>query len=232
MAAVLEVVPGFSFRDASTLGSALSAAAVACLYNSDHSEPCDLLYLAHGSYAFPHAAPPTMRKTLRRSCDPCARSKLRCDLLLPQCSRCQKKSPLKTICSYANAPLSSVLTDNVAKFSTSSSPEADVVALQYSSNPGVLLSNPGTESFDPFDSYPQTRLPRALVQRLIQHCTSFPCDTLTSIFKSSFRQSCRQLLSSTIPLTCKRHRTLSWSPGSHWLWQIQLFSMFRCKQHL
>jgi hypothetical protein len=141
-----------------------------------------------------------MRKTLRRSCDPCARSKLRCDLLLPQCSRCQKKSPLKTICSYANAPLSSVLTDNVATFSTSSSPETEIIALQFKSSPKALLSDPGAESFDPFDSCPQTRLPRAHVQHLIQHCTSFSCDRMLhecqQAHSVSFIHHCLPILSS------------------------------------
>ncbi|KAJ4338685.1 hypothetical protein N0V87_003809 [Didymella glomerata] len=35
-----------------------------------------------------------------------------------------------------------------------------------------MLTNPGIQSFDPFDTYPQTRLPRPHVQRLIQHFLS------------------------------------------------------------
>ncbi|KAF2029468.1 hypothetical protein EK21DRAFT_67601 [Setomelanomma holmii] len=92
-----------------------------------------------------------MRTTLRRSCDACARSKLRCDLLLPQCSRCSKRS---IDCLYANEPLSASLTAGVATTSTQSSPDSEFA------------------SFDPFDSYPKTRLPRAHVQRLIQHFLS------------------------------------------------------------
>jgi hypothetical protein len=65
---------------------------------------------AHRSDAVPSYL--TMRKTLRRSCDLCAKSKLRCDLLLPQCSRCFKKSPSKSICVYANVPLSSLIPDD------------------------------------------------------------------------------------------------------------------------
>jgi hypothetical protein len=34
----------------------------------------------------------------------------------------------------------------------------------------MIHVNPGIQSFDPFDSYPRTRLPRAQVQQLIQHC--------------------------------------------------------------
>jgi hypothetical protein len=117
----------------------------------------------------------TMHTTLRRSCDSCARSKLRCDLLLPQCSRCFKKSPANPICVYANVPLSSSLTDSLATVSTTPSSGSEGTVLQLSSSPELLVSNPGTQSFDPFDSYPQTRLPRAHVQRLIQHCTYLHC---------------------------------------------------------
>jgi hypothetical protein len=126
---------------------------------------------ARRSDAALHPGHLTMRKTLRRSCDPCAKSKLRCDLLLPQCSRCLKKSPSKLICVYANAPLSSSLTDGFATPSTTPSPESEAIVVQLPPSPEILVSNPGIQSFDPFDSYPQTRLPRAHVQRLIQHCT-------------------------------------------------------------
>jgi hypothetical protein len=88
-----------------------------------------------------------MRKTLRRSCDACAKSKLSCDLRTPQCSRCVKR---KSTCVYANQPLSL------------SPAETTVVA----------YNNPGSQYFDPFESCPQVRLPRAYVQRLIQHFLS------------------------------------------------------------
>jgi hypothetical protein len=81
-----------------------------------------------------------MRKTLRRSCDACAKSKLSCDLRTPRCSRCIKRNA--DTCSYANEPLSLPITP----------------------------VNSGIQAFDPFDSYPKTRLPRARVQQLIQHC--------------------------------------------------------------
>jgi hypothetical protein len=169
-----------------------------------------------------------MRNTLRRSCDPCARSKLRCDLLLPQCSRCQKKSPSKTICNYANAPLSSTLTDSLATSSTRSSPESEGAAVQPIQIPLVLLSNPGTESFDPFNSYPQTRLPRAHVQRLIQHCMS-SCHNyrLRRSRRTDIRQSCRLSLFNIIHLTCKPHPIRSWSHGFPQLSQILHYSMCR-----
>jgi hypothetical protein len=113
----------------------------------------------------------TMRKTLRRSCDLCAKSKLRCDLLLPQCSRCFKKSPSKSICIYANVPLSSLITDGFATAQNTPSPGSEGTVVQLSPNSELLVSDPGSQSFDPFVSYPQTRLPQAQVQRLIQHCT-------------------------------------------------------------
>ncbi|EAT91526.1 hypothetical protein SNOG_00031 [Parastagonospora nodorum SN15] len=113
-----------------------------------------------------------MRKTLRRSCNLCAKSKLRCDLLLPQCSRCQKKSPHQTICLYANTPLSSVLTESGSTCFARSSLGSYKTAPRPIEQLQLTLSNPGTEIFDPFDSYPQTRLPRAHVQRLIQHFLS------------------------------------------------------------
>jgi hypothetical protein len=112
----------------------------------------------------------TMRKTLRRSCDLCAKSKLRCDLLLPQCSRCFKKSPSKSICVYANVPLSSLIADGSTTAQNTPSPGSESIVVQLSPNSEILVSDPGAQSFDPFDSYPQTRLPRAQVQRLIQHC--------------------------------------------------------------
>ncbi|KAF1847325.1 uncharacterized protein K460DRAFT_426042 [Cucurbitaria berberidis CBS 394.84] len=104
-----------------------------------------------------------MRKTLRRSCDACARSKLSCDLRSPQCSRCIKR---KTACVYANQPLTSAPTKETA----TSSSEHDIAALWLSKSPMALPVSPGPQSFDPFDSYPKTRLPRVHVQRLIQHC--------------------------------------------------------------
>lgn len=129
-------------------------------------EPSETLSFARGSDAVPRAGHLTMRKTLRRSCDACARSKLRCDLLLPQCSRCRKST---RACIYANEPLSS-LTEGTVSTSTSSSPEPNGTDVRFSPKVSMLNNNPGIQSFDPFNTYPQTRLPRAHVQRLIQHC--------------------------------------------------------------
>lgn len=125
-----------------------------------------------------------MRTTLRRSCNACAKAKLGCDLRVPQCSRCAKR---KSKCVYANSPLNSPLDAQVASTETVgySSPatknEKDALSVvvqerelisRHSENPGLLI-NPGTASFDPFDSYPSTRLPRLHVQRLIHRCKSF-----------------------------------------------------------
>ncbi|KAK0668822.1 hypothetical protein QBC41DRAFT_320980 [Cercophora samala] len=80
-----------------------------------------------------------MRPTLRRSCSACAKSKHSCDLGTPRCSRCIKR---KVQCLYANEPLTAP-------------------------NTIIPLGTRFTTSVDPFDSYPQTRLPRNHVQRLI-----------------------------------------------------------------
>ncbi|CAO2651657.1 Nn.00g042270.m01.CDS01 [Neocucurbitaria sp. VM-36] len=124
-----------------------------------------------------------MRKTLRRSCDACAKSKLSCDLRLPQCSRCAKR---KTTCVYANQPLTSSPTEETATSSSGTSSEAEVSVVCLSKSPITFPASPGSQSFDPFDSYPQTRLPRAQVQQLIQHFLSniafqyYPLDLSTT----------------------------------------------------
>lgn len=99
-----------------------------------------------------------MRQTLRRSCTACAKSKHSCDLRTPRCSRCVKRD---VPCNYANEPLTAL-------------PAAPGWGDGGSSRP---LKTSGTltayrfGSLDPFDSYPQTRLPRERVQRLIYSCT-------------------------------------------------------------
>ncbi|KAJ4986218.1 C6 zinc finger domain-containing protein [Stagonosporopsis vannaccii] len=103
-----------------------------------------------------------MRKTLRRSCDACARSKLACDLQTPRCSRCAKRN---SSCVYANQPLSAAANDGATVPSPRGSPIEDNTSV-------MVLVNPGIQSFDPFDTYPQTRLSRPYVQRLIQHFLS------------------------------------------------------------
>lgn len=122
------------------------------------------LFVIHRSYASVHFK---MRKTLRRSCDTCAKSKLSCDLRTPQCTRCIKK---KSTCVYANQPLTSSLSESTPTLRNS--PEIDGSIVRPPTNPMILFNTSGLQSFDPFESYPQTRLPRAHVQRLIQHCES------------------------------------------------------------
>ncbi|KXH49145.1 hypothetical protein CNYM01_06927 [Colletotrichum nymphaeae SA-01] len=100
-----------------------------------------------------------MRQTLRRSCAACAKSKHSCDLRTPRCSRCIKR---KVLCAYANEPLTA------APAASGSAPGGSAT-----SSPGPPLDGSGAltnyrfGSLDPFDSYPQTRLPREQVQRLI-----------------------------------------------------------------
>ncbi|KAL7809419.1 hypothetical protein V8C44DRAFT_146573 [Trichoderma aethiopicum] len=124
-----------------------------------------------------------MRTTLRRSCNACAKAKLGCDLRIPQCSRCIKRN---SRCVYANKPLNSPL-DNLsssAKASGYSPPAAgnggelsalvpqDGESAARRPENSVWIRNPATASFDPFDSYPPTRLPRLHVQRLIHRFLS------------------------------------------------------------
>ncbi|UKZ97060.1 uncharacterized protein TrAFT101_011829 [Trichoderma asperellum] len=124
-----------------------------------------------------------MRTTLRRSCNACAKAKLGCDLRVPQCSRCVKR---KSKCVYANSPLNSPLDAAVSSTETtgynskasknenealSVVPQEREIISRTSENPGLLI-NPATASFDPFDSYPSTRLPRLHVQRLIHRFLS------------------------------------------------------------
>ncbi|EWZ86251.1 hypothetical protein FOCG_13178 [Fusarium oxysporum f. sp. radicis-lycopersici 26381] len=121
-----------------------------------------------------------MRTSLRRSCNACAKAKHSCDLGTPKCSRCLKR---KVTCIYANVPLSSSST------TSSSTPEQPARSrsiekyevkthslksrdLDSASQDSMELFAPAGNSFDPFDSYPATRLPRVHVQRLIQHFLS------------------------------------------------------------
>lgn len=124
---------------------------------------------------------PSMRQSLRRSCAACAKSKLSCDRRTPRCSRCTRRN---VQCVYVNEPLAAPewrMGDPMKPF-----PECG------------SLSSYRFGSFDPFDSYPQTRLPREHVQRLIHSCTSF-CNY--DFFKSAMSspiQSSARLLSNTI----------------------------------
>ncbi|KAJ5972388.1 uncharacterized protein N7479_002306 [Penicillium vulpinum] len=94
-----------------------------------------------------------MRQSLRRSCAACARSKSSCDLRTPRCSRCVKR---QVECAYANEPSTGPATSGWQKEESASPPSG-----------ASALTNYRFGSLDPFDSYPQTRLPRERVQRLI-----------------------------------------------------------------
>lgn len=98
-----------------------------------------------------------MRQTLRRSCAACAKSKHSCDLRTPRCSRCVKR---QVQCLYANEPLSAP--DPPGYHDTGAA-----------TPPGGCSALTGYRfgALDPFESYPQTRLPREHVQRLIHSCT-------------------------------------------------------------
>lgn len=111
---------------------------------------------------------PKMRKTLRRSCNACAKSKLRCDLLSPECTRCKKKS---ITCFYVNEPLSSSSTETNSHVQSRPSPESESALMNFETNYLAPMKS-SIQAFDPFDTYPQTRLPRHQVQRLIHHFLS------------------------------------------------------------
>ncbi|KAJ6013471.1 hypothetical protein N7540_008062 [Penicillium herquei] len=94
-----------------------------------------------------------MRQTLRRSCAACSKSKISCDLRTPRCSRCTKR---QIQCDYANQPWAAPV-----------APGSEKNALTKPVDLSGSLSDCRFGSPDPFDSYPQTRLPREQVQRLI-----------------------------------------------------------------
>ena len=120
-----------------------------------------------------------MRKTLRRSCAACAKAKHSCDLRTPKCSRCMKRN---STCTYANEPLTSEISmiRNISStprmsqgLTPGSSPQIVNEHMRHSLQELSSLSlNIESNSFDPFDSYPSTRLPRIRVQGLIQRCMS------------------------------------------------------------
>ncbi|KAH9222402.1 hypothetical protein DL95DRAFT_173440 [Leptodontidium sp. 2 PMI_412] len=103
-----------------------------------------------------------MRRTLRRSCAACAKAKHKCDLHTPRCSRCTLR---KVQCVYANEPLSS---PGPSKSNTALRESSGVPP----SNLSTVSVTIGSSSFDPFDSYPPTSLPRSRVQSLIVHFLS------------------------------------------------------------
>ncbi|KAL2209604.1 hypothetical protein CC79DRAFT_684759 [Sarocladium strictum] len=126
-----------------------------------------------------------MRTTLRRSCDACAKAKHGCDLKTPKCSRCLRRN---VPCVYANAPAASLAPNTSPtthdgslarigsrdQWSTPSpvlSASARTTPEVFDQSAGLLIGNVDS-SFDPFDSYPATRVPRPQIQRLIHHFLS------------------------------------------------------------
>lgn len=117
-----------------------------------------------------------MRLTLRRSCDACVKAKSRCDLQTPTCSRCVKR---KVNCVFQNEPLTAHATTPKETFSlTRTSSPATTQRSSLDAETRLVVGG-GTSLFpmsigagfpDPFDSYPQTSLPRIRVQGLIHHC--------------------------------------------------------------
>lgn len=132
-----------------------------------------------------------MRKTLRRSCDACAKSKLSCDLRIPHCSRCGKR---KTVCAYANQPLTATVGSDPATNSGYSYGGETNVSQSPATIPQLVL-RPVSSKLDPFESYPPTRLDEAHVQTLIQHCKLGPGRADHASNTSEF---CRVSPSSTI----------------------------------
>ncbi|KAJ5815165.1 hypothetical protein N7474_006942 [Penicillium riverlandense] len=98
-----------------------------------------------------------MRQTLRRSCAACAKSKCSCDLSKPRCSRCVKR---QLQCVYANEP-------SAAPPAASGQADNESIKKLVESN---TIPSYRFGGLDPFDSYPQTRLPREHAQRLIHSC--------------------------------------------------------------
>lgn len=118
-----------------------------------------------------------MRTTLRRSCNACAKAKHSCDLRTPRCSRCIKR---RVSCVYANEPLTlqapegpghgRTMINKASKVTCIA--QRDVKMSRKGQDGSVKLLNSVDTSFDPFGSYPPTRLSRIHVQRLIHHFLS------------------------------------------------------------
>ena len=119
------------------------------------------IHSLNGSVLQPQSRCFKMPQSLRRSCAACAKAKHSCDLRAPRCSRCIKR---EIQCVYANIP-----------WNVTATPGPDNILAGALDTTSSLSSRIG--SIDPFDSYPQTRLPRAQVQRLIHSCkyTFNPC---------------------------------------------------------
>ena len=148
-----------------------------------------------------------MRRTLRRSCAACAKAKHSCDLRTPKCSRCVKRT---CSCIYANEPLTSTNARLGGNYNETQTPQAlksrmgsaSLNGLPASLRPDLLDMSTvfGARSFDPFDTYPSTNLPRLRVQGLIQHCECRPYGRF-GLLLADLPQSCQKLRSNIIPWT-------------------------------
>jgi hypothetical protein len=106
--------------------------------------------------------------------------------------------------------------------------------IQLSGSSRPFSNNPGTGILDPFDSFPRTRLPRARVELLVQHCRYLACEKTVhfGIMETDNEQFCQISLFNITHSICKQSLTPSWSPGFPLLLQTQRFSTSRFRPHL
>lgn len=165
-----------------------------------------------------------MRKTLRRSCAACAKAKHGCDLRTPKCSRCLKRN---SDCIYANEPLTSTkasigdIGNGFHAPQGSKSRTAAVLSGRSGGRVSPELSDlsPSLDAhlFDPFYSFPSTKLPPLRVQGLMQHCKrtsrgEFWSDELTI---SSLVKNCISVLSIRSESIFKPFRHVMVAVGPH-----------------
>jgi hypothetical protein len=168
-----------------------------------------------------------MSITLRRSCAACAKAKLGCDLRTPRCTRCCKRN---SRCMYANEPLNSRVAP--AENGSPTDDASQMVAIRLplpnrnrgddSSRVTKLPTSVGAGTFDPFDSYPQTTLPRMQVQSLIYHCNcliillkNHNSVSNTRLTNCSFIKNCFSILSVRARPNLKSIHYLLVASGSH-----------------
>lgn len=165
-----------------------------------------------------------MRKTLRRSCAACAKAKHGCDLRTPKCSRCLKRS---SDCIYANEPLTSTkvpIGDIGSGFHAPQGSKPRTGSVLSGRSGGSVLPDlsdlsPSLDAhlFDPFYSFPPTKLPRLRVQGLMQHCKR----TVRGVFwfgeltTSSLVQNCISVLSIRSESIFKPFRHVLVAVGPH-----------------
>ena len=165
-----------------------------------------------------------MRKTLRRSCAACAKAKHGCDLRTPKCSRCLKRN---SDCIYANEPLTSTkasigdIGNGFHAPQGSKSRTAAVLSGRSGGRVSPELSelSPSLDAhlFDPFYSFPPTKLPRLRVQGLMQHCKrTFKSKFWFGELKiSSLVQNCISVLSIRSESIFKPFRHVMVAVGPH-----------------